>query len=330
MAIKITNATASKDRRRGARGRAVRGGLAAASVALVAVVAATSSTSAIAADVDCPTASEQGQKLRDQGKILRAREMFLICARATCPSVVRKDCAKWLPEVEESMPTVVFAAEDGRGADVATVTVSVDDAQVSGLLDGKPVSLDPGQHVIKAVATGAAATSGASGATSVTQNIIVRAGEKNRLVKIAFPPPAGDAKTPDRTPDKSTPAAQKGGIPVATYVLGGVGVLALGSFAFFGITGKNDLSNLKSSTCAPYCAGSDLDSVKTKLIVADVSVAVGILAIGGATVFYFTSQPSKEKNAAAKDGARRGVPVSAHLDVTPIAGGAAAVLRGQF
>jgi hypothetical protein len=244
-------------------------------------------TAATNGEPDCPTASEQGQKLRDQGKIIRAREMFLVCARATCPSVVRKDCAKWLPEVEETLPTVVFEAHDGQGADVAAVKVSVDGDQVAASLDGKPVPVDPGQHVFKYET---------QGATPVTQTIVVRSGEKNRLLKVDFPPPPGQAltpKTPKITPDTASPRPAKSGPPVLAFVLGGVGVLAIGSFAFFGITGKSDLSDLKSS-CAPYCDPGKLDDAKTKLLVADLSLGVGILALGGATIVFLTSGSDKK------------------------------------
>jgi hypothetical protein len=73
------------------------------------------------------------------------------------------------------------------------------------------------------------------------------------------------------------------------WALGGVGVAALASFAFFGITGKHDESNLRS-TCAPACADSDVSAIHTKYVVADVSLAVSVASLGVAAYLYF-SQP---------------------------------------
>jgi hypothetical protein len=264
----------------------------------------------IAADVDCPTASEQGQKLRDQGKLIRAREMFLLCSKPTCPSVVRKDCAKWLPELDEGIPTVVFSAQDGSGGDLSAVAVTLDGTKVATTLDGKPVPMDPGPHTV---------IYETQGAPPLTQNVIIRAGEKNRIVKatLGAPPTKPEPKPePKPGPNPEPKPVQKAGVPTMTYVLGGVGVIGVGSFAFFGITGKNDLSDLKS-TCAPNCDPSKLDDAKTKLLIADISLGVGILALGGATILFLTSGSD---NKAAKTG----------LTVSPLPGGGAASLSGSF
>jgi hypothetical protein len=279
------------------------------SAAIFAIALACAPQNAVAADIDCPTASEQGQKLRDQGKIIKARDMFLLCSRPTCPSVVRKDCAKWLPEVEEAVPTVVVAAHDYQGADLATVTVTVDDAPFATTLDGKALPIDPGPHTFKYET---------QGSTPVTQTVIVRSGEKNRIVKVDFPPPAGKEPKKETPPVEKPPPPQKEGVPVMTYVLGGIGVVALGSFAYFGITGKNDLSNLKSSPCAPYCPSSQLDDVKTKLLVADISLGVGVLALGGATIVYLTRGSGDAKKEA-----------QVRIAPTP-GGGAGAMVSGTF
>lgn len=292
------------------------------SVGVVLVLAAVSlPNDVIAADVDCPTASEQGQKLRDQGKLIRAREMFLLCSKATCPSVVRKDCAKWLPELEESVPTIVFSAQDGSGNDLSAVAVTVDGAKVATVLDGKPVPIDPGPHTV---------IYDAPGAPPLTQNVIIRAGEKNRIVKATLgAPPAKPDPSPDPKPDpkpgsRPEQRPQKSGVPVLTYVLGGVGVIGIGSFAFFGVTGKSDLDNLKS-TCAPSCDPAKLDDAKTKLVIADISLGVGVLALGGAAIVFLTSGGD---NKPAKTGLGSGI--NARIDATPLPGGGAASLSGSF
>lgn len=70
-----------------------------------------------------------------------------------------------------------------------------------------------------------------------------------------------------------------------TYVLGGVGMLGLAGFGFFGLTGLSEESDLDQ--CKPSCASNDVDAVRTRYLAADISLAVGVLAVGGASYFYF-------------------------------------------
>src|SRR5262252_6601110 len=71
----------------------------------------------------CVTTSEQGQADRDEGRYKRARDAFASCSNEVCPVVIRRDCVKWLSELDASAPTIVFVARDERGADLGDVTV---------------------------------------------------------------------------------------------------------------------------------------------------------------------------------------------------------------
>ncbi|MGZ3420988.1 MAG: hypothetical protein ACXVEE_24150, partial [Polyangiales bacterium] len=119
----------------------------------------------------CFNAAVDGQKQRDAGKLLAARAQLIACAKSSCPDEVQKDCARWLGEVEATLPTVVFGARDGSGRDLLDVSVSVDGAPVGDTSQGKPVPLDPGAHKVKFER---------AGGISVEQVLVVRAGEKNR------------------------------------------------------------------------------------------------------------------------------------------------------
>ena len=88
------------------------------------------------------------------------------------------------------------------------------------------------------------------------------------------------------TPPPGGETAKEGSI-VPALVVGGIGVLALGSFAIFGLGGKSDVNNLEN-TCKPHCAESDVDKARTKLIIADISLGVGIVALGVATYLILT------------------------------------------
>jgi len=234
-------------------------------------------TAASAEKLDCPTASEEAQRLRDKNRYLEARELLRRCSQQSCPAIVRKDCAKWLVEIDESMPTIVIAAQDGAGADLAEVNVQLDGDVIATRVDGRPIAIDPGEHVLRAET---------EGQPPITQKLIARVNERNRLVRLSFsppeePPPA--APLPEKPPAPAPPPPEGRGVPTVSWVLGGIGLVGLGGFAYFGLTGKTELSNLRSS-CAPYCDQQQLDGVRSGMLVADISLGVGVLALGVATV----------------------------------------------
>jgi hypothetical protein len=71
------------------------------------------------------------------------------------------------------------------------------------------------------------------------------------------------------------------------WVLAGVGVVALGSFGYFGISGHARASDLKdgcgqTKTCDP----ADVDSARSKYLVADVSLGIGVVALGAAAAVW--------------------------------------------
>jgi len=255
----------------------------------------------------CIAASEKAQQLRADGKLSASREQLLSCARDVCPGVVRKDCARWLGEVDEALPSIVLAARDGEGHDVFAVKVTVDGKPFADKLEGKAQSIDPGAHSLEFVRD--------TGET-VKENVLVREGEKNRIVAVTFASPkpttTTDSKPVDTAPTPVAPPPEKQ-TRVAAWVLSGVGVAALGSFAYFGITARNDASDLRSS-CAPTCDQGDVDSVRTRLLVADVSLGVSLLSFGLAT-YLFVSDSGEKRTA---------------VVVQPLASGAALQLLGRF
>ena len=249
---------------------------------MFAVLAATTTLLAVetAARADdreqCASAADQAQQLRDEGKYRRAREQLLICARDVCPAPIKRDCLDWLGQVENTAPTVVFGAKDAT-RDLSDVKVSVDGVTVTDRLDGKPVQMDLGKHIVKFEYQG----------QTKEEDVIIGAGQKNRNVTVTFagaPPAAGGQ--PGTTPAPGGESSSSGSI-VPALVVGGIGVIALGSFAVFGLGGKSDVSHLED-TCKPHCAESDVDKARTKLIIADISLGVGIVALGVATYLLVT------------------------------------------
>jgi hypothetical protein len=244
---------------------------------------------------ECVDAATLGQTLRDAGKLLAAREQMLRCARDEC-SVVRPFCARWLNEIEGQIPSVVVRVLDPDGNDRTDAKATMDGRPLK--LDGKPTLLDPGQHLLVIEAPNA---------VRKEQKVLLVDREKSRLlnIQIASARPPGESH-----PAAPTPRSQ-GGIPTGVWILGGFGVAALGSGAYFGITARNELEHLKNS-CSPSCTDAQTKTGRTDALVADISFGVGAAAIVGALVWAIMS-PSRES--ASQKTSFSGV------DVRPVAGG---------
>jgi hypothetical protein len=255
--------------------------VAAASVGLSMVVLASASARATDEAGKCAQASNQAQDLRSANKLRAAREQLVQCVRDVCPAMVRSDCAQSIGEVDQAMPTVVVSATDASGRDLVDVKVSMDGEVLTTSLGGTAINVDPGPHAMRYEA---------SGTSPVEEQLVFRVGEKNRALKVRFGGGAAAAPVATGAPPVPTEPERpaRGGVPTASIILGAVGIVALGSFTYFGLKGKSDADSLRS-TCAPNCAQSDVDSVSTKLHVADASLAVGVVALGVAAYLWLTS-----------------------------------------
>lgn len=269
--------------------------------------------------LDCPTASENGQRLREQLKYRAAHAEFVSCSAASCPGVVRRDCIKWSSELDASMPTVVVAAVDENDHDMSEVEVSIDGEMLAAHVDGTPIAIDPGKHELRATS---------SGRVPASVSLVVRVGEKNRIVRVQFAPKTSvaTAATTEPTVDTALPpprahARHSYAPPLLSVGLGALGLIAVGSFAAFGITAKSDLGVLRD-TCAPRCVDADLSSVKTRMLLADISLGVGVVALGAGTVLWVLKarKPVLEPRSAR----------AWHFGVSPLQGGGAASVSGAF
>lgn len=304
-----------------------------ASGALVAIVSASTADAAAAPDdrEQCANAAEQAQQFRDEGKYRRAREQMLSCARDACPGPIKSDCGKWLSELDRDAPTVVFGARDAKG-DLFDVKVSMDGLLIQERLDGKPVLVDSGEHTFKF-------ESAKDGVKE--EKVLVRAAEKARAITVVFgsnvPASGGSGSSGAKGgADRGTsPPAQEEGSIVPALVVGGIGVLALGSFAFFGATGSSDVDDLQK--CRPNCKEEDVDSARTKLIIADISLGVGIVALGVAT-YMFLTRPKVDTSKVVTTAAAERRPTTGTLRLTGLSaapvltpgGGGVAALGGTF
>lgn len=72
-------------------------------------------------------------------------------------------------------------------------------------------------------------------------------------------------------------------MPVASWVLGGIGVAATASFVGFALAGKSAQSN-ELEACKPNCSSRAIDAVFREYLVADISLGVAVVSLAVATV----------------------------------------------
>jgi len=237
-------------------------------------------TSARADDVkrECVDAATMGQTKRDDGKLLAARDQMLRCSRDEC-TVVKAFCARWLTEIEAQIPSVVVRVVDVDGTDRTDAKATIDGRAVK--LDGKPLSLDPGEHMLVVEAPES---------PRKEQKVLLVDREKSRLLNVQMP---SKRKLQQQAVESHTSSsAGKGGTPSGVWIVGGLGVAALGTGAVFGYMAKKELTHLQDD-CSPNCADSRTKPGRTDALIADISFGIGTAAVIAAIV-WFAASPSSE------------------------------------
>ena len=175
--------------------------------------------------------------------------------------------------LSEEQRTAATRALGAAEATLAHVRVDVDAATPKDeiLVDeervarGADVPLDPGRHRLRLVRPD----------TKPHEETFTLAAGERRELHVSGAPLATTA-----------PAAAA---PTAAIVFAGVSVVALGTSAFLGLTGLTELSDLRmlcgaGSTCAP----DDVDAARTKIVAADILLAVGLVTAAVAGYLFLT------------------------------------------
>lgn len=256
---------------------------------LVALALSTPARAEGTAQAACLESYEKAQRHRLKQELGAAKRQLLVCSKPTCPEVLRRDCTTWLSEVEASQPSILVVARAGNQP-VNDVTIMIDGNVVKPDPPDSSIELDPGKHELQVESIDH---------DPVSLAIQVYAGEKQKQVDVDF-----GAVPPLKAPERNL-------TPV--YGLAALGVLGIGSFAFFGLRShgrKNDLE-----TCKGHCPQEDVDRVQRDQLIADISLGVGLLCLGGATYLYLSKPKPKE---------------SVRLVVRPRARGVHALVEASF
>jgi hypothetical protein len=233
----------------------------------------------------CIDAAEASQRLRLDGRLLKAKDKLLVCSSDACPAGIRADCGKWLSELVTAIPSVRLSVVDEKGADVPDARVSLDGEPIEGSPGGKDVPVDPGVHVFRFTWPGGPA---------VERTVVAQAGDQHHPLPVVLALP-GTGEGTERPPPVSPTAPPRGSAlaPIA-FTAVGVGVVAVGFASYFWIVGADDRGQLES-TCGPThtCSPSSVDSTHAKLVAGDVLGMAGIgIAAAGVAMLLLDHHPA--------------------------------------
>jgi hypothetical protein len=227
----------------------------------------------------CAQAYEKAQEEKTAGQLNAAIGHLKSCIDSSCAQFIREDCRRWMDQTESALPSVVFSArQDGK--DLTNVEILCDGNLLTGTLDGKALPIDPGLHQF---------TFNVPGLAPVARQLLVREGEHNRIIDVELSRPhrSGESMSPSTSVKTALPPPRTGTNALA-YGLAGVGTLGVAGFTMFAILGNNRQGELERS-CAPNCQSSQVDSVRTKYMIADTCLGVGLVSLGLATYLFMTN-----------------------------------------
>ena len=99
-------------------------------LAMGTAAASASAQAAAPTKTECSQSHASSQELRLDGKLLEARKQLRTCSDPACPSALQTDCAGWLVDVEQAIPSVDFLFDTAAGKPQPTV-----------LLDGRALAM---------------------------------------------------------------------------------------------------------------------------------------------------------------------------------------------
>jgi serine/threonine-protein kinase len=246
------------------------------------------------AAADCAADFEEAQRLRNAGRLLSAEEHAGACAAVSCPAWMQAKCSGLLDELRGRVPSIVVRATDGTGRDIEHASLALDGKAVASGINGRPIRVDPGAHSLQM-----------TGACSIEERIVVAEGDHDRIVTLACP--ARPAPAEAGVKETASPPQRT---RLTSFVVGGIGLVALGLGTYFGIRAIDTSASIHE-TCPgpPTCyagdplwqqASSFRDSSITYANVADVALAVGIIGVAVGTFLFVHSSAASPQTSAAR------------------------------
>jgi hypothetical protein len=236
---------------------------------------------------DCLAASHASLDLGSQHKLRAQRAQLLVCAAASCPAAIRKDCIAQVDELKTEIPTILFAAKDPSGADLSAVKVTMDGETLAEALAGVALAIDPGTHTF---------TFETPGQPNVTKTFVIQEGQHDRRELVMFGAPAATAAVPlpaSASSDGDAGARRMSTQKILALVAGGVGVVGLGIGTAFGVVALSQKSSAQTacpgSACTTTAGSNDWSSAASAGNVSTIALIVGAAGVAGGAVLWFTA-----------------------------------------
>jgi hypothetical protein len=237
---------------------------------------------------DCLAASEASLEAGNAHRLRYERAELLVCASASCPADIRRECVSRVDEVNRQIPTILFGAKGSSGADLSAVKVTMDGEVLAERLEGTALSIDPGEHTF---------TFETGDQPPATMKLLIEQGQKDRREVVRF----GGRTAPEGHPTTAappfppSPGRQASGSTqrILAVVAGGVGVVGLGVGTAFGIGASSRKNEAQSACPGNPCSTEDgaakWSSAGAAGNVATVGFIAGGAALAAAAVLWLTA-----------------------------------------
>ncbi|MEY2934030.1 MAG: hypothetical protein RL033_4779 [Pseudomonadota bacterium] len=243
---------------------------------------------ALAAEEPCRVAYVETQRLQRAAQLRAARRAAVACGQDECSSTVRAHCSEWLASIERALPTLLIDARDPSGDAVVGVRVQANDELLSEGWDGRALELDPGEYTLRFSA----------GTRVVVRRAVVREGEKYHRILVQFEAEPSASLLPASLPPTALPGSDPAAPPpLASYVLGGLGLTGLAGFTVLGVSGYTSERRLRER-CAGACSRHSVDSVRLRYLLADAALGVGAASGIAAAAFWLWTPGGEERQPA--------------------------------
>jgi hypothetical protein len=298
----------------------------------------------------CAALYKAAQQSLQASRLREAKSLFSSCAELFCAAPIRQRCSTEYGLLAADVPSIVLDATDQTGVLRVDVQVMMDGESLTLPREGRAIPVEPGMHEFSfSTADGGFAS----------QRILILQGQRNRVVSVSLHSQAGASAsvppsvtaprrsraeralstqpasaptptTPGDTPASTGPALAQdpsvalqperpeAGPSALPYALGSAGLAAVGVGSLLLVwAGKdNDLLN----RCSPNCKPSSVRHVRGLYVAGDITIGLGVGAVGVATYLYLTSGVAEDA-----------MPTpAARIDVRPTPGGGFASIAGTF
>jgi hypothetical protein len=231
---------------------------------------------------------------------------------------------KHLAVVEPKLSKITI--EVAKEANVPGLTVTLDGTPLGAAAWGLGMPVDPGTHQV---------TASAPNKVSFEQRVEIESGSSTLAipkladaVAAAAGPRLVDTDT-EKKPVTDEPATGSGR-RTAGFVIGGVGIVALGVGSYFGLRAFSKWSE-REDNCVGGCnsaAKSAGDAAQSAATVANIGIGLGLVAVGVGTYMVLSSKSGSEPSASR----RHGVQQARALEFLPLLGPTSGglLLRGAY